>query len=231
MPSRLPVGPYRQVNLQDGSQCPFYIIPFDKNGSCIGPQTKQHLIESISQGQFTDIFLFSHGWNNDWTVATTRYENFLSGYMKMRQEHELPVPTGYRPLLVGIYWPSTALVFTETEKGPAIAAGDPDAFDQAVSYYAQVLGPPAYVEGAGTRGWPIGSGWLTLLRGTSGNPRNVEVTFRVETVQEAERLQRAFIEAGGTGQEPSDQLMYEPVRFCPVRDPFGTDLLVISPSS
>jgi hypothetical protein len=106
-----------------------------------------------------------------------------------------------------------------------------EAFDEAVRYYAQVLGPPAYVQGTGTRGWPIGADWLTLLQGTSGNPHNVEVTFRVETMQEAERLQRAFIEAGGTGQEPSDQLMYEPVRFCPVRDPLGTDLLVIGPSS
>jgi hypothetical protein len=133
MPSRLPVGPYRQVHLHDGSQCPFYIIPFDKNGVCIGPQTKQHLIESIRQGAFTDIFLFSHGWNNDWTVATDRYEHFLSGYMNMRQEHGLPVSADYRPLLVGIFWPSTALVFTEAEKGPAIAAGDPDVFDEAVS--------------------------------------------------------------------------------------------------
>lgn len=133
MPSRLPVGPYRQVTLPDGSQCPFYIIPFDKNGTCVGPQTKQHLIDGTGQGAFTDIFLFSHGWNNDWTVATGRYEHFLSGYMKMRQAHALPVPADYRPLLVGIFWPSTALVFTETEKGPAIAAGDPGAFDQAVS--------------------------------------------------------------------------------------------------
>jgi hypothetical protein len=101
-------------------------------------------------------------------------------------------------------------------------------FDAAVEYYRQVLGPPAYVEGAGTRGWPIGSGWLTLLRGGAGNPRNVEVTFRMETPAEAERLQRAFIEAGGEGPTPTDQLMYEPIRSCPVRDPFGTELLIIA---
>lgn len=102
-------------------------------------------------------------------------------------------------------------------------------FDAAVGYYQQVLGPPAYVEGEGTRGWSIGSGWLTLLRGKSGAPQNVEVTFRLETPEEAERLQRAFIEAGGEGPAPSDQLMYEPIRSCPVRDPFGTELLIISP--
>ena len=102
-------------------------------------------------------------------------------------------------------------------------------FDAAVGYYQQVLGPPVYVEGEGTRGWPIGSGWLTLLRGKSGSPRNVEVTFQLETPEEAERLQRAFIEAGGEGPAPSDQLMYEPIRSCPVRDPFGTEMLIISP--
>ena len=102
-------------------------------------------------------------------------------------------------------------------------------FEAATGYYRQVLGPPAYVEGEGTRGWRIGSGWLTLLRGAAGSPRNVEVTLEVETPQEAERLRLAFLEAGGEGPPPSDQLMYEPVRFCPVRDPFGTELLIVSP--
>jgi len=102
-------------------------------------------------------------------------------------------------------------------------------YEAAVEYYRQVLGPPAYLEGEGTRGWPIGAGWLTLLRGQSGSPKNVEVTFQVENPVEAERLQQAFIEAGGEGPAPSDQLMYEPIRSCPVRDPFGTELLITSP--
>jgi hypothetical protein len=102
-------------------------------------------------------------------------------------------------------------------------------YEAAVGYYQRVLGPPAYIEGQGTRGWPIGSGWLTLLRGKAGNPRNVEVTFQVETPEEAERLQQAFIQAGGQGPALSNQLMYTPIRSCPVRDPFGTEILVISP--
>lgn len=102
-------------------------------------------------------------------------------------------------------------------------------FDAAVEYYAEVLGPPAYVEGDGTRGWQIGQTWLTLLKGKAGNPQNVEFNIVMETPQEADRLQAAFIEAGGTGDSPSDELMYEPVRFCPVQDPFGTNILIISP--
>jgi len=102
-------------------------------------------------------------------------------------------------------------------------------FDSAVSYYSNVLGPPAYSEGEDTRGWPIESSWLTLLKGSAGSPRNVEVSFMVDTADEAERLQRDFIEAGGEGPKPSDQLMYQPIRFCAVKDPFGTELLIISP--
>ena len=66
------------------------------------------------------------------------------------------------------------------------------------------------MEGKETRGWQIGSGWLMSLRGKSGNPRNVEVTLQMDTPEEAERLQRAFIIAGGEGSAPSNQLMYPP---------------------
>ena len=104
-----------------------------------------------------------------------------------------------------------------------------EAFDDAVRYYSDVLGPAAYAEGEGTRGWRVGDGWLTLLRGTSGNPTNVEITFELADPDEAERCQRAFVAAGGTGAAPSDQLMYRPVRSCPVRDPFGTELLIVAP--
>jgi len=102
-------------------------------------------------------------------------------------------------------------------------------YEAAIAYYEKVLGPPAYTEGAGTRGWRIGEGWLTLLKGKSGNPRNLEITFIVSSPLEAEALQRAFIEAGGAGPAPSDELMYEPIRYCSVTDPFGVDLLIVSP--
>jgi uncharacterized glyoxalase superfamily protein PhnB len=102
-------------------------------------------------------------------------------------------------------------------------------FEAAIAFYEEVLGPPSYVEGEGTRGWRIGDGWLTLLKGKQGNPQNVEIAFELETVEEAEALQSAFIAAGATGSTPSDQLMYRPVRSCPVVDPFGTEIMIICP--
>ncbi|MCL7452024.1 MAG: VOC family protein, partial [Anaerolineae bacterium] len=102
-------------------------------------------------------------------------------------------------------------------------------YDAAVAFYEGVFGQPGYVEGPHARGWPIGSGWLTLLKGADGNPRNVEITFELESIEEAEALQRDLIAAGAQGPAPSDQLMYRPVRSCPVVDPFGLEIMVIAP--
>ena len=37
--------------------------------------------------------------------------------------------------------------------------------------------------------------------------------------------------AEGEGSPRADALMYEPVRSCPVRDPFGTEILIAAPLS
>ncbi len=121
--SPLPIGPYETVETPDGLRVPYYIIPFDKRGVCEGPGTREALIKELRQGEYTNVYLFSHGWNNDWTVATERYKKFIEGFGQMRQNLDLPLPDTYKPLLVGIFWPSTALVFGEGEKGPDIAAG------------------------------------------------------------------------------------------------------------
>ena len=78
-----------------------------------------------------DIVVFSHGWNNDWTSATSRYEHFINGLIALREDHGLAVPADYRPILVGIFWPSQALVWFDSETGPDIAAADPAAQDAA----------------------------------------------------------------------------------------------------
>ena len=134
-------------------------------------------------------------------------------YESYREKFFVKPPPDSRFEFLGLY--GTTLYFSE--------------YEAAITYYADVLGPPAYVEGEGTRGWRFGNTWLTLLKGKSGNPQNVEINIVMETPQEADRLQAAFIEAGGKGEPPSDQLMYEPVRFCPVQDPFGTNILIICP--
>ena len=120
MPDALPAGPYKTVALDDGTPVPYYIIEFDKNGQCMAPETRQHLLAQA--GQYTDIYLFSHGWNNDWPIARDRYDRFYEGFAAMRKEFKLPTPAGYRPLMVGIIWPGVILVGPDGH-APTMAAG------------------------------------------------------------------------------------------------------------
>jgi hypothetical protein len=145
MPGQLPVGPYRMVRTADNRMVPWYVIPFDENGTCTGPRTRDHLIEQARTGGFTDIVVFCHGWNNDWRQATNRYDNFFNGFVRMRTERSLPVPAGFNPLLVGIFWPSKLLISGD-ELGPDIAgdeADDESVADEreAVTELARFLGP------------------------------------------------------------------------------------------
>ncbi|MFG6417352.1 hypothetical protein ACG02S_26015 [Roseateles sp. DC23W] len=123
MPTLIPAGPYKHLTTVEGVDFPYYVIPFDEDGVCAGPQTLKHLLDH-SAG-YSDIFVFSHGWNNDWTAATKRYDDFIRGFQEMRKSLKLQVPSTFRPLLVGIFWPSQALEWFESETGPQMASDVP----------------------------------------------------------------------------------------------------------
>jgi hypothetical protein len=125
MPGHLPARPYRMVEVEGGKPAPWYIIPFDKKGRCDGPATRDHLVATARNGSPTDVFVFSHGWNNDWRWASDGYNRFLEGYQDLRRDNHLHDPEPYRPLLVGIFWPSTDLVMP-WEKAPRFAGLIPD---------------------------------------------------------------------------------------------------------
>jgi pimeloyl-ACP methyl ester carboxylesterase len=115
------IGPYYMLTTKEGFEAPWYIIPFDKKGRCKAPHTRQHLIDSLESNQFTHVFLFSHGWNNDWESASKRYTDFITGFAQLRRKHDLKVADNYKPILIGTIWPSTSLVLP-WERAPMIAA-------------------------------------------------------------------------------------------------------------
>jgi pimeloyl-ACP methyl ester carboxylesterase len=113
-------GPYRTLQFGDGSTASFYVMPFDKQGRCEAPATREELLRSARDGEPTDVYLFSHGFNNAWKEATRHYDGFVDGYMRLRRDRQLDLGRSYRPLLVGVFWPSAILVLPG-EHGPAIA--------------------------------------------------------------------------------------------------------------
>lgn len=130
MADRLPPGaPYRIIDLDGGQKAPFYVIPFDRHGLCTGPLTRANLVRSVATDDPTDVFLFSHGWNNTWKDAVGHYDAFVTRLAALRARNALNRP--FRPMLVGVFWPSIVLV-APWEREPDIAAA-PEADDDAVA--------------------------------------------------------------------------------------------------
>jgi pimeloyl-ACP methyl ester carboxylesterase len=148
MPAKLFAGPYDFITVGPQTQAPWYVIPFDDRGRCTAPLTRKHLIDTAKQGDFTDIYLFSHGWNNDWRDAVGDdpsgiasgggYRGFIERYAKLRHDHNLAYARPYKPLLIGIFWPSAWLVLP-WETAPQMAAEDPELADTAVAQERRAL--------------------------------------------------------------------------------------------
>jgi hypothetical protein len=111
------------IHLPSGGSAPLYLIPFDKKGRCEGPKTLAHLLDAARSGQFNNIHVFSHGWNNVFNEALGLYREFFSEYFALRAANGIP-ESGYKPLLVGIVWPSTLLVSND-ESTPRFAGDAP----------------------------------------------------------------------------------------------------------
>ncbi len=124
MTSPRPANAFSFFNAPDGTlSTPLYLIPFDKEGQCIGSQTLEDMQMEGASGKYTDIHIYSHGWNNVFKEAVAHYTEFFSEYFDLRKSANMG-GSSYKPLLVGVIWPSTALV-SEDEETPQFAADVP----------------------------------------------------------------------------------------------------------
>ncbi len=113
-----------------GQTVPFYALTFDKRGTCTSPQSLDHLIAALAPGGASDLIVFSHGWNNDYATALDRYRDFLRGVSDAAEAHPGLLPADFKPIFVGIYWPSAALTWP-WEQAPDFAAEAPEDDDEA----------------------------------------------------------------------------------------------------
>jgi hypothetical protein len=113
------VGPFKSFDIGGGKQADLYLLRFGEDGALQSPQTELLLRNAL--GGVSDVFLFSHGWNNTFDAASGNYELFINGYIQQRAQLGRPFPANYQPILVGVIWPSTSFLFP-WEGGPQIAA-------------------------------------------------------------------------------------------------------------
>ena len=128
--------------LQTGLQ--YYLVAFDGEGverQVDGAQrTSERIAAEIHDGDITDVVLLNHGWQGDVPAAKDQYSRWI------RASAECPDLTRvkeanarFRPLIVGVHWPSLPWGDEELSSGPASfapGAGLPSP-EQLIDRYAE----------------------------------------------------------------------------------------------
>ena len=122
----------------------YYLIPFDELsrerpwGKIKPTLSSQQAAKELASQPITDVFMFSHGWQGDMDAAYLQYERWVTAMAactadiaKMQQ-----VRPGFRPLLIGVHWPS--LPFGDEELRDAASAIA--VVDSRIDKYAKRIG-------------------------------------------------------------------------------------------
>lgn len=84
---------------------PFWLLTFDKHGKPVDANVIDRLIVELDSKKVTDLFIFSHGWNNDRTAALALYDRFF-GEMRKVLDGNAPKNPQTRIGVAGVVWPS-----------------------------------------------------------------------------------------------------------------------------
>lgn len=90
----------------------YYLIAFDDKGQerTDDPDglMSQVIVDVLKKDPITDVFIFSHGWLGDIPAARRQYTNWVTAMGSCTADIQRIVGTqaDFRPLLIGIHWPS-----------------------------------------------------------------------------------------------------------------------------
>jgi hypothetical protein len=90
----------------------YYLINFDASGQerdePDGMKMSQTVLEVLAQESITDVFIISHGWLGDIPAARSQYNRWIQAMAANTADIEAlkQVRPNFKPLLIGLHWPS-----------------------------------------------------------------------------------------------------------------------------
>jgi DNA/RNA endonuclease G (NUC1) len=123
----------------------YYLVAFDKDGNertdvAGGPVSER--VAAALAGPVTDVIVFSHGWLNDVPAARQSYASWIDS-MRGQQDDLTRLRKarpGFKPLLVGLHWPSQPWGEERLGNGVSFGAGDASPADRLEAAFAARLG-------------------------------------------------------------------------------------------
>jgi hypothetical protein len=127
----------------------YYLVAYDREGNERSEGERllsDEIVRAVANDPITDVMVLSHGWNGDLPSARTQYDSWIATMLACSADRETAatVAGGFRPLLVGLHWPSLAWGDEELG-GSSFAVGgsttdiEPPTVDVVVDGYADRL--------------------------------------------------------------------------------------------
>ncbi len=120
----------------------YYLIAFDKDGKerdeADGKKLSEQIFSALANEPITDVFLMSHGWLGDIPAARQQYNDWIGAMAKQTADIEKikQVRSGFRPLMIGLHWPSKPWGNEDLTSSVSFDVDDEDPREQLVDEYA-----------------------------------------------------------------------------------------------
>jgi hypothetical protein len=122
---------------------PFWTLEFQKDGTPTNPSALDAFVAEAGDSGLTDLFVFSHGWNNDRAAALSLYERFFAEVAKLTQGNGAVLKNPAARLgVAGVVWPSILWPDDAPSEGDAPVLPPPEG-GGAVALPAAAAGVPA----------------------------------------------------------------------------------------
>jgi hypothetical protein len=187
----MPTRTIPDLNLQ------YSLILFDAQGRerTDDPEGGVHsntILQKVQAEKPTHIFLFSHGWKGDVPSAIDQYNRWIGAMWRLTKDRDA-MGAGFRPLFIGLHWPSRPWG-EETVGGASFGTGGlsiPQLIDDAVEHFGGGEGLRKPLE--------------TIFHAYAENP--AEKTLSPEVLDAYKALGKAigFSAGGGAGSAPDEE--------------------------
>ncbi|MEG4853183.1 hypothetical protein QUB10_20130 [Microcoleus sp. B5-D4] len=120
----------------------YYLIAFDKDGNerdeADGKKLSEQIFSALANEPITDVFLMSHGWMGDIPAARQQYNDWIGAMAKQTADIEkiTQVRSGFRPLMIGLHWPSKPWGDEDLTSSVSFDVNDEDPVEGLVDEYA-----------------------------------------------------------------------------------------------
>ncbi len=124
---------------------PYFEIEVNKDGQFVKASQVDDAINFVKgkAGAVKDLFVISHGWNNDEADARNLYERFFTELCKAFAQNAAPGVSPQQCAVVGILWPSKKFADSELIPGGAAALAPDPGLVAALDQLAELAEDPA----------------------------------------------------------------------------------------